>query len=63
MTGWFPEEVPKADETGSNLIIKVVEQANKYLNKSGILNIATTSFSDVASIEPIYRRIFYFLKF
>ena len=51
MTGWFPGEVPKADETGSNLIIKVVEEANKYLNKSGILNIATTSFSDVVSIE------------
>ena len=51
MTGWFPGEVPKADETGSNLIIKVVEESNKYLNKSGILNIATTSFSDVVSIE------------
>ncbi len=51
MTGWFPEEVPKADETGSNLIIKVVEEAKKYLKKSGILNIATTSFSDVVSIE------------
>ena len=51
LTGWFPGEVPKADETGSNLIIKVVEEAHKYLNKSGILNIATTSFSNVVSIE------------
>ena len=51
LTGWFPEEVPKADETGSNLIIKVVKEAHKYLNKAGILNIATTSFSNVDSIE------------
>ena len=51
LTGWFPGEVPKADETGSNLIIKVLEEAHKYLNKSGILNIATTSFSNVVSIE------------
>ena len=51
LTGWFPEEVPKADETGSNLIMKVVKEAHKYLNKAGILNIATTSFSNVDSIE------------
>ena len=51
LTGWFPEEVPKADENGSNLIIKVVKEAHKYLNKAGILNIATTSFSNVDSIE------------
>ena len=49
LTGWFLKF--KADETGSNLIIKVVEEAHKYLNKSGILNIATTSFSNVVSIE------------
>ena len=51
MTGWFPGEVPKADETGSNLIIKVIEEANNYLNEAGYLNIATTSFSDVISIQ------------
>ena len=51
MTGWFPGDVPKADETGSNLILKVIDEAQSYLNKGGNLNIATTSFSDMTAIE------------
>jgi methylase of polypeptide subunit release factors len=51
MTGWFPGDVPKADETGSNLILKVLDEAQSFLNEGGNLNIATTSFSDMTAIE------------
>ena len=51
MTGWFPGDVPKADETGSNLILKVIDEAQSFLNEGGNLNIATTSFSDMTAIE------------
>tara|TARA_S200000501_G_scaffold98582_1_gene91896 strand:- start:1640 stop:2305 length:666 start_codon:yes stop_codon:yes gene_type:complete len=51
LTGWFPGDVPKADNSGSNLIIKVVEESTNYLNSGGNLYIATTSFSDLDIIE------------
>lgn len=51
LTGWFPGDVPKADNSGSNLITKVVEESTNYLNSEGNLYIATTSFSDLNEIE------------
>jgi len=39
VTGWFPTEVPKADDTGSNLIVRVVEGSPEHLKEGGCLNI------------------------
>ena len=51
VTGWFPDGVPKADDSGANLIIKVIQDSSNYLLKDGELFICATSFSDIAEIE------------
>jgi len=51
VTGWFPEGVPKADASGANLIIKVIQDSVKYLKNKGELFVCATSFSDIAKIE------------
>ena len=51
VTGWFPDGVPKADDTGANLIIKVIQDSSNYLVKDGELFICATSFSDIVEIE------------
>tara|TARA_B100001057_G_scaffold148837_1_gene148760 strand:+ start:523 stop:1191 length:669 start_codon:yes stop_codon:yes gene_type:complete len=51
VTGWFPDGVPKADDTGANLIIKVIQDSLNYLVKDGELFICATSFSDIVEIE------------
>ena len=33
VTGWFPTEVPKADDTGSNLIVRVLKAVLNILKK------------------------------
>jgi len=59
VTGWFPSEVPKADETGSNLIKKVISEASNYITKNGCLVICTTSFSNVEEIENTIQTYFF----
>ena len=51
ITGWFPEGVPKADDSGANLIIKVIQDSSNFLKNNGELFICATSFSDIAKIE------------
>ena len=51
ITGWFPEGVPKADDSGANLIIKVIQDSLNFLKNNGELFICATSFSDIAKIE------------
>ena len=51
VTGWFPEGVPKADDSGANLIIKVIQDSLNFLKNNGELFICATSFSDIAKIE------------
>lgn len=51
VTGWFPDGVPKADSTGANLIIKVIQDSLNYLKNDGELYICATSFSDIVEIE------------
>ena len=51
VTGWFPEGVPKADDSGANLIIKVIKDSLNFLKNNGELFICATSFSDIAKIE------------
>ena len=53
MTGWFPEGVPTADTTGSDLICKAIKYAPEYLNEGGELYICTTSWSDLQRIQLI----------
>ena len=55
VTGWFPTEVPKADDTGSNLIVRVVESP-EHLKEC--LNICTTSFSNIEEIENTMQKSF-----
>lgn len=59
VTGWFPNEVPKADETGSNLIKKVISKSPDYLSENGCLVICTTSFSDIEEIENTIQTHFF----
>ena len=58
VTGWFPTEVPKADDTGSNLIVRVVEGSPEHLKEGGCLNICTTSFSNIQEIESTMQNSF-----
>ena len=58
VTGWFPTEVPKADDTGSNLIVRVVEGSPEHLKDGGCLNICTTSFSNIQEIESTMQSSF-----
>jgi len=58
VTGWFPNEVPKADETGSNLIKKVISRSPSYISENGCLVICTTSFSDIEEIESTMESYF-----
>ena len=58
LTGWFPEEVPKADDSGANLILKVIANSKKFLKKNGELVICTTSFSDENSIFAAFEQFF-----
>ncbi len=58
LTGWFPEEVPKADDSGANLILNVIANSKKFLKKNGELVICTTSFSDEKSIFMAFEQFF-----
>ena len=58
LTGWFPEEVPKADDTGANLILKVIANSKEFLKENGELIICTTSFSDEKSIFTAFEKFY-----
>ena len=58
LTGWFPEEVPKADDSGANLILNVIGNSKEFLKENGELVICTTSFSDEKSIFSAFEQFF-----
>ena len=58
LTGWFPEEVPKADDSGANLILNVIANSKKFLKENGELVICTTTFSDEKSIFAAFEKFF-----
>ena len=58
LTGWFPEEVPKADDSGANLILNVIADSKEFLKNHGELIICTTSFSDEKSIFNAFEQFF-----
>ena len=58
LTGWFPEEVPKADDSGANLILNVIANSKEFLKENGELVICTTSFSDEKSIFSAFVQFF-----
>ena len=58
LTGWFPEEVPKADDSGANLILSVIANSKKFLKENGELVICTTSFSDEKSIFTAFEKFY-----
>ena len=58
LTGWFPEEVPKADDSGANLILNVIANSKEFLKENGELVICTTSFSDEKSIFSAFEQFF-----
>ncbi len=58
LTGWFPEEVPKADDSGANLILNVIANSKEFLKENGELVICTTSFSDEKSIFTAFEQFF-----
>ena len=51
MSGWFPNGVPTADETGADIICRAIEDAPKYLNTGGELYVCATQFSDLKKIK------------
>ena len=58
LTGWFPEEVPKADDSGANLILNVIANSKQFLKENGELVICTTSFSNEKSIFEAFEQFF-----
>ena len=58
LTGWFPEEVPKADNSGANLILEVIAYSKEFLKNNGELIICTTSFSDEKSIYAAFEKYY-----
>lgn len=50
ITGWFPEGVPTADETGADIICRAIEDSPSYLKDDGEMYICTTTFSDMDKI-------------
>ena len=58
LTGWFPDEVPKADDSGANLILEVIANSKEFLNSGGELVICTTSFSDERSIFSAFEKFY-----
>ncbi len=58
LTGWFPEEVPKADNSGANLILDVITNSKEFLKENGELVICTTSFSDEKSIFAAFEKFY-----
>tara|TARA_B100001248_G_scaffold219983_1_gene175659 strand:- start:1490 stop:2158 length:669 start_codon:yes stop_codon:yes gene_type:complete len=58
LTGWFPEKVPKADDSGANLILNVIANSKEFLKENGELVICTTSFSDEKSIFSAFEQFF-----
>ena len=58
LTGWFPEEVPKADDSGANLILNVIANSKEFLKDNGQLVICTTSFSDEKSIFAAFEQFY-----
>ncbi len=58
LTGWFPEEVPKADNSGANLILNVIANSKEFLKENGELVICTTSFSDEKSIFKAFEKFY-----
>ncbi len=51
MSGWFPNGVPTADETGADIICRAIKDAPRYLNKGGELYVCATQFSDLKKIQ------------
>ena len=58
LTGWFPEEVPKADNTGANLILEVIKNSKQFLNSGGKLIVCTTSFSEESEIYDSFKNYY-----
>ncbi len=58
LTGWFPKEVPKADNSGANLILDVIANSKEFLKENGELVICTTSFSDEKSIYAAFEQFY-----
>ena len=58
LTGWFPEKVPKADNSGANLILNVIKNSKRFLTENGKLVICTTSFSDEESIFEAFEKFY-----
>jgi SAM-dependent methyltransferase len=50
ITGWFPGNVPTADSTGADVIVRALQQAPEYLNEGGEIYCCTASFSDLDKI-------------
>ena len=51
MTGWFPNGVPTADETGADIICRAIKDAPNYLNEGGDFYLCTAQFSDLQKIQ------------
>ena len=52
LTGWFPDGVPTADETGADIICRAIKDAPNYLNEGGDFYLCTAQFSDLKKTSP-----------
>jgi HemK-related putative methylase len=47
---WYPESIPTGGEDGTDVVLRVLEDASKYLNPGGSLYFAISSLSDTRKI-------------
>lgn len=50
VTGWFPGDVPTADDTGANIIVRALQDAPNYLKDKGEIYCVTASLSNIDKI-------------
>ena len=56
---WFSNNIPlESGEDGTNLSIKIIENAKNFLNKNGILQIPILSLSDTEKIAKVIKKNF-----
>jgi methylase of polypeptide subunit release factors len=53
ISGWFPDGVPIADESGMDIICRAIEDAPKYLNTGGAFYVCISQLSDFKKIKDL----------
>lgn len=55
---WYPPEIPTGGEDGTDVIIRVLDEAPNYLNPGGLLYFATASLSNAVKIIDHAKKLY-----